>query len=246
MRYHLGCGDVALNGYVNVDIRDTPATDLVLDLNEPRLPADQAAQCVFSHAFFEHLRRDSRVPHLRAVRESLAPQGFVCYMGLPDFKRVAELYVQRGPGVVGPVFDLHNVYRYTHGDPEQSPEEGWEPQLHKSLFDVEEVGRLLRDAGYPSYVVFRYVFPHDRAEIDLSLGFYATAEQRSEAELQAACQRYLADFDGRFLQADTLRFEDGRSRPALVARAAGLPQKRLLQRIAYAAADRLAKNTHPA
>jgi predicted SAM-dependent methyltransferase len=246
MRYHMGCGEVALDGYVNVDIRDTPASDLVLDLNEPRLDSGQAAECFFSHAFFEHLRRDSRVPHLRALRESLSPGGFVCYTGLPDFQRIAELYLQRGPGVVGPVFDLHNVYRYTHGDPEQSPEEGWEPQLHKSLFDVDEVGRLLRDAGYPSYVVFRYVFPGEHPELDLSLGFYATREQRSTDELQAACRAFLGGFDGRFLQLATLRFEDGLSRPALLARPAGLPQKRVLQRIAYALADRLAKNTHPA
>src|SRR5438552_14738646 len=36
----------------------------------------QSADGFFSHAFFEHLYRDSRVGHLRAARELLRPDGF--------------------------------------------------------------------------------------------------------------------------------------------------------------------------
>jgi predicted SAM-dependent methyltransferase len=244
MRYHMGCGEQRIEGYVGVDIRNTGAADLVADLNEPKLPDGQLADVFFSHAFFEHLRRDSRVPHLRALREALAPGGIVCYMGLPDFRRIAELYLEGGPGVIGPTFDLFNVYRLTHGDPEHRPD-WWEAQLHKSLFDVEEVGRLLRDAGFASYVVFRYVFPGDADMLDLSLGSYASADQRATDELERECRAYLAEFDGRFLRHETLRFEDGRSRPAILARAASGPQRRFAQRAAYAMATRLARNTHP-
>jgi len=246
MRYHLGCGDQRLEGWVNVDIRKTSAADLVMDLNTLTFPDPERIDAFFSHAFFEHLRRDSRVPHLKALLHSLSPEGFVCFLGLPDFRRVAELYLAGGPGVIGPHFDLFNVYRYTHGDPEMSPEEGWEAQLHKSLFDVPEIGRLLRDAGYASYVVFRYVYPGDPPAIDLSLGFYATPRNVPEQELQRTAREFLAEFDGRFLQSATIAFEDGRSRPRAVARVASLPQKKLLQRGAYGVASILARNRHPA
>src|SRR5207248_8921132 len=130
--------------YLNVDARKTAAADLVMDLSKPIFPDDRPADAIFSNAFFEHLRRDSRVPHLKALLQTLSPEGFVCYLGLPDFRRAAELYLANGPGVIGPHFDLFNVYRCTHGDPEQFPEEhGWVEQLHKSLFDVPEIGRLL-------------------------------------------------------------------------------------------------------
>ena len=157
VRYHMGCGEQRIEGYVGVDIRATPVAELVLDLNEPKLPEGQQADVFFSHAFFEHLRRDARTPHLAALRGSLAPDGVVCYIGLPDFERIAQLYLEGGPGIVGPTFDLFHVYRYTHGDPEHQPD-WWEAQLHKSLFDVAETGRLLRDAGYGSYVLFRYAY----------------------------------------------------------------------------------------
>jgi predicted SAM-dependent methyltransferase len=245
MRYHMGCGGERIDGYVNVDIRETEATDLIADLNSPELPEGQLADVFFSHAFFEHLRRDSRVTHLKALRAALASDGVACYIGLPDFKRIAQLYLEQGPGVVGPTFDLYHVYRYTHGDPEHKPD-WWEAQLHKSLFDVDEVGRLLRDAGFASYVIFRYVFPGESDQLDLSLGFYASGRQRPRDELQRECRQFLADFDGRFLRLDTLRFEDGRTRPAVMARAASGPPRRLVQRLAYGVAARLARNTHPA
>lgn len=246
MRYHLGCGEQRLDGYTNVDLQPTAATDLVMDLTEPSLPVSEPVEAVFSNAFFEHLRRDQRAPHLRAVRKTMADDGFICYLGLPDFRRVAELYLAGGPGIVGPHFDLFNVYRYTHGDPEMSSGEGWVAQLHKSLFDVPEIGRLLRDAGWASYCVFRYVFPGEPAEADLSLGFYAVPRKMSEAELRRRARAFLAEFDGRFLQAHTIRFDDGLSRAPAVARALSMPQRRLVQRAAYGIAAILARNTHPA
>ena len=245
MRYHMGCGEQRIEGYVGVDIRRTDVAEIVTDLNEPKLPEGQLADVFFSHAFFEHLRRDSRATHLRALRDGLAPGGIACYIGLPDFRRIAELYLEGGPGVVGPTFDLYHVYRYTHGDPEHQAD-WWEAQLHKSLFDAAEVGRLLRDAGYASYVVFRYVFPGEHDALDLNLGFYASAEQRSTDELERDCRAYLAEFDGRFVRLETLRFEDGRSRPPVIARAASGRPRKLAQRIAYGVAARLARNTHPA
>jgi predicted SAM-dependent methyltransferase len=236
--YHLGCGERRLDGYVNVDLHPTSATDVVTDLTHPEL---SNAAGVFSNAFFEHLRRTTRVEHLRAIRRALQADGFACYLGLPDFRRVAELYLSGGPGVVGPRFDLFNVYRYTHGDPEMSPAADWEAQLHKSLFDVPELMRLLRDAGFPSYVVFRYVFPGEPPETDLSLGFYATADRRATGALELACRRFLAAFDGQFLTAETLRFDDGRSRLAGIARLSATRQRSLLGRVAFAASDRLAR-----
>jgi hypothetical protein len=63
-------------------------------------------------------------------------------------------------------------------------------------------------------VVFRYVFPGEPPETDLSLGFFATGERASTDDV---------------------------SRPAPLARAAGVPQRALVQRVARVVAHRLSR-----
>lgn len=178
--FHLGCGDERLPDRINVDIRYTPGVDVVADLSRPRL---RSAGSVVSHAFFEHVYRNDRESHLRALRDALVPNGWVLYMGLPDFRTIAGLYLGRAPGIIGPRFDLFNVYRYTHGDPEHA-EGWWLAQLHKSLFDRDELETLLRASGFGSFVIANYAFkgePHA-----LNLAFYARRDGAADPEAALA------------------------------------------------------------
>jgi predicted SAM-dependent methyltransferase len=192
LRIHLGCGDDRLPGFVNIDYRPTPAVDVAMDLSLPPL-ADGSVSLAFSNAFFEHLYRPARAPHLRRIRQALAPGGALCYMGIPYFPNIARLYVERGPGTAGPVFDLYNVYRYTHGDPEGQAA-WWIGQLHKSLFDEDEVAGLLAESGFASYVMFCYGYPNDTNEVPVTMGFYATAETTAPAALRQQCLAFLQPF----------------------------------------------------
>ena len=206
MRLHLGCGGTRLPGYVNIDYRPTPATDATMDLNDPRLAPGSVA-CAFSNAFFEHLYRPKRQPHLVRIRESLQPDGICCYIGIPYFRNIARFYLAGGPGTAGPVFDLYNVYRYTHGDPEQVPA-WWLGQLHKSLFDEHELGQLLRGAGFQSFVMFCYGFPGDFQELPVTMGFYASAARVPCAEQRAACLKFLRPFSDTLIRLPTLDWID--------------------------------------
>lgn len=172
MRVHLGCGDDRQPDFVNIDARPTEATDVTMDLIRPRF-SPSSVSFAFSNAFFEHLYRDSRLPHLRAIYESLQDDGICSYIGIPYFRNVAKYYLDRAPGTLGPVFDLYNVYRYTHGDPEQVPQ-WWLGQLHKSLFDENELSNLLKGAGFETFVLFCYGYPGDANELPVTMGFYAT------------------------------------------------------------------------
>jgi predicted SAM-dependent methyltransferase len=202
---HVGCGDVRLDGFVNVDIRETPATDLTADLNEFDFAAE-SIEGVFSNAFFEHLYRLKRESHLRAVFEALDPEwGFACYIGLPYFKNVARMYLDKAPGVLGPRWDLYHVYRYTHGDPEHQPT-WWLEQLHKSLFDEDEIARMLTEAGFPTYTIFAYGFPGEETALPVTMGFYASKAPHSSDRLREAATGFLRQFDGRFVDLARLEF----------------------------------------
>lgn len=195
LRVHPVCGDDRQPDFVNIDGRPTRATDLAMDLTRPAFARDSVS-FAFSNAFFEHVFRDKRVPHLKRIRRSLAPDGACCYMGIPYFRNIARLYLERGPGTVGPVFDLFNVYRYTHGNPEQAPA-WWLGQLHKSLFDEGELGEMLAESGFGSYVMFSYAYPGDANEVPVTMGFYAARARRPAAELRAECVAFLQRFADR-------------------------------------------------
>jgi predicted SAM-dependent methyltransferase len=214
LRIHLGCGDDRLTGFVNIDCRDTAAVDVTMDLSLPHL-ADGSVSLAFSNAFFEHLYRPARAPHLQRIRRALAPDGACCYIGIPYFPNIARLYLERGPGTAGPLFDLYNVYRYTHGDPEGQAA-WWLGQLHKSLFDETEVDTLLALSGFASSTIFCYAYPGDVNEVPVTMGFYAVGEVLAQPTLQQQCLTLLRQFADTRIRLGTLQWlaVDRPSRPA--------------------------------
>lgn len=197
LKLHVGCSAHRLDDFINIDIRYTWATDVTLDLNTPDLPEGRVA-CVYSNAFFEHLLRGKRVEHLSAIRKALKKdEGTVCYTGIPYFKNIARFYLARERGMHNePCFDLYSVYRYTHGDPDRMEKEGWYyEQLHKSLFDEEELGCLMEQAGFESFTIFQYAYPDDTNPLPVNMGFYAVnSRQMPKEELCRECTGFLALF----------------------------------------------------
>jgi hypothetical protein len=108
----------------------------------------------------------------------------VIMIGIPDFRKIASLFLEAAPGIEGRRFDLKNVYRYTHGEPEHATypiagewradasgaPDGWLPQLHKCLFDPSYLRDLLDESEFPR-VIFRYAYPAEPHR--LNLGFIA-------------------------------------------------------------------------
>jgi predicted SAM-dependent methyltransferase len=190
---HLGCGDDHLEGFINVDQRWTSSVDLIEDLTHPAFGAGSLS-LVFSNAFFEHVYRSQRSAHLQCIAAALQPDGACCYIGIPYFPNIARAYLDKRPGNVGPVFDLYNVYRYTHGDPEQAPT-WWLGQLHKSLFDEREVAELLKESGFSAHCFFVYQYPGDASGAWLTMGFYASKASKSEDQLKTDAMAVLRQFD---------------------------------------------------
>jgi len=169
-RIHIGCGSWKFIDFVNVDTRATEATDVTHDCSDVSIFPDESASMVFSHAFFEHLFFSQRIPLLADIRRVLRPDGLVYFCGLPDFEVIARSYLEKRPGNVSPLFNLAEVYRYTHGIPEYQPE-WWVEQLHKTLFDHNEIRTLLAAAGFVNPSIFRYRYRSEPNPI--TLGFIA-------------------------------------------------------------------------
>jgi predicted SAM-dependent methyltransferase len=55
MKLHLGCGEIRLDGWVNIDARDTPAVDAVCDLTElSSVAPPQSCDAIYACHVLEH------------------------------------------------------------------------------------------------------------------------------------------------------------------------------------------------
>lgn len=170
-KLHLGCGDIRIKGFVNVDYRATKATDIIMDSSNLNYFAKKQFFLIYSNAFFEHLYLNDRLKCLKSCSEVLKDDGFLLFTGIPDFKVVASAYLRKLTGIMSKQFNLFEVYRYTHGSPEQS-QEWWLEQLHKSLFDKETIESLLKESKFKYYCIFNYC--HNTDKIPLCIGFLAS------------------------------------------------------------------------
>jgi predicted SAM-dependent methyltransferase len=189
-RVHLGCNTVKVDGFVNVDVRPTTATDVIHDCSDLAFAPDSSVNVVYSNAFFEHVYVSARLKLLRDIWRALRPDGYILFTGLPDFEGIARAYLERRkPGHVSPVFDLYEVYRYTHGDPEGAPD-WWLAQLHKGLFDTETLKDLLKQARFAAGTIFGYCWgaePHA-----VTLGCVAYKSKPPEAPTLASIETLTA------------------------------------------------------
>jgi hypothetical protein len=184
MNIQVGAGGVQLPGFLNVDVRRIEGVDIVGDAGALPSIGDGLVRTIFGNAIFEHFFVGHHLATLCEWKRMLTADGAIIIVGLPDFAKVAELYLQRAPGIVGDRFDLMNVYRYTHGEPEHAmrpaagqwqPDirlvpSGWIPQLHKCIFDVSYVRDLMEECGLAG-AIFRYAYPGEAHA--LNLGFIA-------------------------------------------------------------------------
>lgn len=86
---NVGCGNVKLPGFVNLD-RD-PTGDVVADAERGLPFADGSLDGIFSEHFLEHLEQAAGVAHLRECRRVLAPGG-VLRIAMPDLDGVVRDY----------------------------------------------------------------------------------------------------------------------------------------------------------
>ena len=189
-RVHLGCNDVRLDGFVNVDLRPTSATDIVHDCRDLKIFPSGCVSFLYSNAFFEHVYLTDQQRLMRDVLRTLADGGWIAFTGLPDFEGVARAYLERRtPGNVSGVFDLHEAYRYTHGAPE-GRQEWWLAQLHKVLLDTPTLLGLCKSVGFASCEVFAYCWGAEPNQV--TLGLLATKHAPHRSVLDAAVRDQLS------------------------------------------------------
>jgi predicted SAM-dependent methyltransferase len=142
VRLHLGCADVYLDGWANLDMFDPRhRLDLRWDLRRDLPFPDATVRAIYAEHLFEHIDMAAGLKLLRECRRALAPDG-VLRVTVPDLERYARSYLGDDPLIddcrpnrptravaFGEVF-------YHHG--------------HRAMYDYETLALALRTAGFGS------------------------------------------------------------------------------------------------
>lgn len=90
-RLHLGCGNIALEGFCNVDALDTIASDVMDDIRTLSKFPNQSAKEIYACHVLEHFSHEEVQPLLKRWLEVLEPGG-VLRISVPDIDRIVRIY----------------------------------------------------------------------------------------------------------------------------------------------------------
>jgi len=150
LRLHLGCGDIHVDGYINVDYLKTKATDVVSDVTKLEKFEKGSASEIYACQILEHFSHDEVPKILQRWFEVLASGG-VLRISVPDIDKIVQIYIKnwehfrsgRNSPWVGLIYG---------GQKDQF-------DYHKTGFNAHWLRLLLTDAGFIDVEEYPH-FPH--------------------------------------------------------------------------------------
>jgi predicted SAM-dependent methyltransferase len=90
-----GFVDSKVDGFLCVDLRDVPETDILCDVSKLTVIEDDTVDCIFASQVLEHFPIAQTVDVLKEWRRVLKPGGKL-YVSVPDFDVAVKLYQKFG------------------------------------------------------------------------------------------------------------------------------------------------------
>ena len=142
-RLHVGCGQEAIPGWINVDIRALPGVDRVVDVTQGLPFSDLDA--IYAEHFLEHLSLEQGLAFLRECRRALADPG-VLRLSTPNLDWVYATHYRperwsSGRESLADCMQLNRAFR------------GWG---HQFLYNRAALLAALSAAGFASVTFHRY------------------------------------------------------------------------------------------
>jgi len=90
-RLHLGCGNIKLDGFCNVDALETIAADVIDDIRVLNKFPNQSVKEIYACHVLEHFSHEEVQPLLKRWLEILEPGG-ILRISVPDIDRIVRIY----------------------------------------------------------------------------------------------------------------------------------------------------------
>ncbi len=112
LKLHLGCGGRHLEGYINIDLRKTTASDVVCNIRKLPYP-DNSVELIETYHVIEHLPRHD-LP--KALKEwfRVIVLGGVLIIECPDFDKAVKEYIEGNEERINNIFGLQRFLGDAH------------------------------------------------------------------------------------------------------------------------------------
>ncbi len=91
MKLHVGCGNVIISGWSNLDIEKLPGVDIQDDIKTLEKIEDNSCEIIYASHVLEHVGRNEFGDVLKTWNKKLKMNG-VLRVAVPDFEKAIEWY----------------------------------------------------------------------------------------------------------------------------------------------------------
>lgn len=134
LRLNLGCGHIALEGYLNVDRRALPGVDIVSEVDELPFKNGELTE-IFSAHLLEHFPQEQMVRELLPYWFGLLKPGGEFHAVVPDAQAMMKNYID-------------GDYPYAHLREVTFGGQDYDGDFHFNMFTPESMSTILTEAGF--------------------------------------------------------------------------------------------------
>jgi len=133
MKLHLGCGDVHIPGFINIDCRYQPGVDKIDNVGMLRRYKKDSIDLIYACAVLEHFGRYENKNVLKRWCEILKPGGML-RISVPGWEELIEHYIEHK--------DLRILMGMLYGG------QDYAENFHYYIWDYKTLEEDLLDAGF--------------------------------------------------------------------------------------------------
>lgn len=90
-KLHIGCGNIHMDGWCNIDVLKTGATDLICDIKSLKGVPDNTAKNIYSCHVLEHFET-SQIPEILETWNRVLKPGGEIRISVPDLDSITKIY----------------------------------------------------------------------------------------------------------------------------------------------------------
>ena len=133
IKLHLGCGNIILPGWTNIDIIDRHGVDIVDDITKLTKIHDSSCSIIYACHVLEHISRHNIVQTLSLWNRKLQKNGII-RLSVPDFDKVIQIYLKNK--------NITEITGFVNGGQKKFYDS------HLMIFNIQVLEKLLIQSGF--------------------------------------------------------------------------------------------------